>query len=163
MWFRSAALAANRHMEILSRPQIRTLDNRPALIRMVREQQVIDGFNTNNNGALNPLLADKEAGITLKVTPTISPDGNILISLTAEKSEFDDNAGVVLSVDPTSGTPIRATVKDITQAESTVVVADEQTIILGGLITKSTDTLRRGVPWLRDIPVVGKAFSSQSF
>jgi len=65
---------------------------------------------------------------------------------------------VVLATDPISGAAIRATVKDLTQAESTVVVADEQTIVLGGLITKSTDHLERKVPWLGDLPLLGAAF-----
>lgn len=156
------ALAANRHMEILSRPQIRTLDNRPALIRMVREQQVIDGFNTNQVGSLNPLLADKEAGITLSVTPTISPDGNILISLTAEKSQFVPGAGAALLFDDAGNVVSRGIARDLTQAETTVVVADEQTIVLGGLITKSEDTITRKVPWLGDLPMVGQAFRFDS-
>ncbi|MHC4878665.1 MAG: secretin N-terminal domain-containing protein [Planctomycetota bacterium] len=157
------ALAANRNIEILSRPQIRTLDNRPALIRMVREQQIINGFNTNQTtGALNPVLDLDDAGITLSVTPTISPDGNILISLTAEKSQFIPGAGAVLSFDDQGNVLTRGTAKDLTQAETTVVVADEQTIVLGGLITKTDDTLTRKVPWLGDIPYVGQAFRFDS-
>lgn len=156
------ALAQNREMEILSRPQIRTLDNRPALIRMVREQQIVNGFNVNNNGALNPVLDLDDAGIILSVTPTISPDGNILISLTAEKSQFIPNAGAVLSFDDDGNPATIGTAKDLTQAETTVVVADEQTIVLGGLITKTTDTQTSKVPILGDIPVLGHAFRFDS-
>jgi general secretion pathway protein D len=157
------ALAYNRNMEILSRPQIRTLDNRPALIRMVREQQVIDGFNTNQTtGALNPVIGSQDAGITLSVTPTISPDGNILISLTAEKSQFIVGGGAPLSFDDQGNAITRGIAKDLTQAETTVVVADEQTIVLGGLITKNDDTITRKVPWLGDVPVIGKAFRYES-
>lgn len=153
------ALAQNRNIEILSRPQIRTLDNRPALIRMVREQQIISGFNVNNNtGALNPVLDLDDAGIVLTVTPTISPDGDILMSLTAEKSAFVPNAGAVLSFDDAGNPATRGTAKDLTQAETTVVVADEQTIVLGGLIQKSVDKETRKVPWLGDLPVVGHGF-----
>lgn len=153
------ALAQTRNIEILSRPQIRTLDNRPALIRMVREQQIISGFNVNNNtGALNPVLDLDDAGIVLSVTPTISPDGNILMSLTAEKSQFIPNAGAVLSFDDAGNPATRGTAKDLTQAESTVVVSDQQTIVLGGLITRSIDTETRKVPWLGDLPVIGHGF-----
>lgn len=153
------ALAQNRNIEILSRPQIRTLDNRPALIRMVREQQIISGFNVNNTtGALNPVLDLDDAGIVLTVTPTISPDGDILMSLTAEKSAFVPNAGAVLSFDDAGNPATRGTAKDLTQAETTVVVADEQTIVLGGLIQKSVDKETRKVPWLGDLPVVGHGF-----
>ena len=156
------ALARNRHMEILSRPQIRTLDNRPALIRMVREQARVNGFQTNaNNGTFNPLVEQAEAGIILSVTPTISPDGDILMSLTAEKSQFDE-LGTVLVPEGPNQAEIRSTAKDLTQAETTVVVADEQTIVLGGLITKSTATETRKVPWLGDLPVVGHGFRFDS-
>ena len=152
------ALARNRQTEILSRPQIRTLDNRPAYIRMVREQARVNGFQTNaNNGTFNPLVEQAEAGIILSVTPTISPDGDILISMKAEKSQFDD-IGTVLVPASANQSEIRSTAKDKTEAETTVVVADEQTIVLGGLITKSTASETRKVPWLGDLPVVGHGF-----
>ena len=157
------ALARNREIEILSRPQIRTLDNRPALIRMVRELQIINGFNTNTNtGALNPILGEDEAGLILSVTPTISPDGDILMSLTAEKSAFIAGAGAALSFNDDGSVATRGTAKDLTQAETTVVVADEQTIVLGGLITKTVDKETRKVPWLGDLPVVGHGFRFDS-
>jgi type II secretion system protein D len=157
------ALEEHRDMEVLSRPQIRTLDNRPALIRMVREQQIISGFNVNSTtGALNPLLDNDDAGITLQVTPTISPDGNILLSLTAEKSQFIPGAGPVLTFDDAGNPLSRGTVKDLAQVETTVVVADEQTIVIGGLITKSNDTRKRRVPWLSDIPIIGDAFGFET-
>jgi general secretion pathway protein D len=152
------ALATNREIEILSRPQIRTLDNRPALIRMVREQSRVNGFQTGNNGNFNPLVEQAEAGIILKVTPTISPDGDILMSLTAEKSQFDNATGPILVAGIGTQQEIRSTVKDLTQAETTVVVADEQTIVLGGLITKTTENITSKVPILGDIPIVGHAF-----
>lgn len=152
------ALARNREMEILSRPQIRTLDNRPAYIRMVREQSRINGFQTNaNNGTFNPLVEQAEAGIILSVTPTISPDGDVLIALKAEKSQFDEVGTVLVPATPGQA-EIRSTAKDKTEAETTVVVADEQTIVLGGLITKSTASETRKVPWLGDLPVVGHGF-----
>ena len=153
------ALSRSRKVEILSRPQIRTLDNREALIRMVREQSRVNGFQTNaTNGTFNPLVEQAEAGIILKVTPTISPDGDILMSLTAEKSQFDNTTGPILVPAGNNQAEIRSTVKDLTQAETTVVVADEQTIVLGGLITKSTTSETRKVPWLGDLPVVGHGF-----
>ncbi len=130
---------------------------------MVREQQIIDGLTPNTfTGAFNPNLGTLEAGITLSVTPTISPDGNILISLTAEKSEFLAEAGAPLAFDDQGNATLRGFAKDLTQAETTVVVADEQTIVLGGLITKSEDSVTRKVPWLGDLPMVGKAFRFDS-
>ena len=155
------ALASQRKVEILSRPQIRTLDNRPALIRMVREQPRVNGFTGGGINALVPTVEIAEAGLILTVTPTISPDGNILLSVTAEKSAFDNTAQAGVITDG-QGNAIQTTVKDVTQAETTVVVADEQTIVLGGLIQKTNDDIKRGVPWLSDIPVIGSAFGFDS-
>lgn len=159
------ALATNRHVEVLSRPQIRTLDNRPAGIRMIREQGRVNGFSTGLNGTFNPLVEQAEAGLILEVTPTISPDGNILMDVRAEKSQFDNDSGPILVPANGNQTEIRATVKDETEALTTVVVADEQTVVIGGLISKSQDTITRKVPWLGDIPVLGHAFrfDSRSF
>lgn len=156
------ALSSRRNLEVLSRPQIRTLDNQPALIRVGQEVPRINGFTQGGIAGGNvPTVEQAEAGIILQVTPTISPDGNIRITVTAEKSQFDPNNGVVLISDPVNGNII-SPVKDITQAETTVVVRDEQTIVLGGLITKSTDDIRRAVPWLSDIPIIGQAFQFNS-
>ena len=151
------ALSQQRHVEVLSRPQIRTLDNRPALLRIAQEVPRINGFTTNNNGQVNPVVEQAEAGIILSVTPTISPDGNILMSLTAEKSSIDPTVGVALFRDAQNG-DIVSPIKELTQAQSTVVVPDEQTIVLGGLITREITNIERKVPWLGDIPLVGQAF-----
>jgi general secretion pathway protein D len=155
------ALQSRRNVEVLSRPQIRTLDNQPALIRVGQEVPRINGFTTAALGSIVPTVEVEPAGIILQVTPTISPDGNIRITITAEKSQFDPSNGVVIASDPING-DIISPVKDITQAETTVSVQDEQTIVLGGLITKSLDDTRRKVPWLSDIPIIGQAFQFQS-
>jgi general secretion pathway protein D len=156
------ALAENRHVEVLSRPQIRTLDNRPAGIRMITEQGRVNGFSTGLNGTFNPLVEQAEAGLILEVTPTISPDGNILMDIRAEKSQFDNESGPILTPATANQAAIRSTVKDEIEALTTVVVADEQTVVLGGLITKSNDTITRKVPWLGDLPVLGHAFRFDS-
>lgn len=156
------ALAENRQVEVLSRPQIRTLDNRPAGIRMITEQGRVNGFSTGLNGTFNPLVEQAEAGLILEVTPTISPDGSILMDIRAEKSQFDNESGPILVAATTNQSEIRSTVKDEIEALTTVVVADEQTVVLGGLITKSNDTITRKVPWLGDLPVLGHAFRFDS-
>ena len=95
-------------------------------------------------------------GIILDVTPRITPDGMIVIETIATKSKMAAT-GVPISIDPT-GTVISAPIFDIAEARTTVAIPDGQTIVLGGMITKSEDTLERKVPWLADIPVLGHAF-----
>lgn len=156
------ALSANRTVEILSRPQIRTLDNQLGRINVGQNVPVVNGFT--NNGALGqivPTVLRDDSGIILEVTPRITPDGRIVMQIGAERSNYDLQNGVTLTTDAL-GNAIQAPVKNISRAVSTIAVADEQTIVLGGLIQKTETTLERKVPWLGDVPVLGHAFRFDS-
>ena len=147
------ALQLHRHVEILSRPQVRTLDNQEALLQMVTTQKIPAGFTTQGLNTIQQ-FEDQTAGITLQVTPTISPDGNILLNMIAVKSAFRDGP---LLPDGVGGT-FPSTAVDETRAETAIVVSDQQTVVLGGLITRSDATEVRKVPWIGDVPWIGKAF-----
>lgn len=152
------ALAQCRRVEILSRPQIRTLDNQLAQIQVGQRVPIVDGVNVNaTTGAVNPLIVQDEAGIILTVTPRISPDGMIVMEVVAEKSQYT-GAGVPIYTDAATGSVVESPIKDLSTARATVAVANAQTIVLGGMITKLDDTEERKVPWLGDIPILGNAF-----
>lgn len=152
------ALSANRKVEILSRPQIRTLDNQLGRINVGRNVPVVNGFTSNGAlGQIVPTVIRDDSGIILEVTPRITPDGRIVMQIGAERSDYDLENGVVLATGGVGG-DIQAPVKNISRAVSTIAVADEQTIVLGGLIQKTETTLERKVPWLGDVPVLGHAF-----
>ena len=156
------ALAARRQVHILSRPQIRTLDNQVAQIQVGQQVPIVTGFTppTATVGAY-PLVTQDSAGIILTVTPRISPEENIVMEVVAEKSAFT-GAGVPLFVDPTTGNTIESPIKDITTARTTVGVPNGQTIVLGGMISKNDETLERKVPWLGDVPYLGLPFRYDS-
>lgn len=147
------ALQLHRHVEILSRPQVRTLDNQEALLQMVSTQKIPAGFTQSGINTIQQ-FEDQTAGITLQVTPTISPDGNILLSLIAVKSAFRPGPNLPDGV----GGTFESTAVDETRAETTIVVSDQQTVVLGGLITRADTTEIRKVPWIGDVPWLGKAF-----
>lgn len=156
------ALSANRRLEILSRPQIRTLDNQLGRINVGRNVPVINGFTTNGAlGQITPTVIRDDSGIILEVTPRITPDGRIVMQIGAERSDYDLQNGVTLTSGGVGG-DIQAPVKNISRAVSTIAVADEQTIVLGGLIQKTDTTSERKVPWLGDVPVIGHAFRFDS-
>jgi type II secretory pathway component GspD/PulD (secretin) len=111
----------------------------------------------NQNGQSNSVTLEN-VGLILGVTPRISPDGTVVMEIDAEKSSLgpeQDGVPVAVSVD---GTVIRSPRIDTTTAQATVSAADGETIVLGGLITKSTSEFHRQVPWLGDIPVLGRLF-----
>lgn len=156
------ALSAQRNVQILSRPQILALDNQLAQIQVGQQVPIVTGFNTNaTTGVANPLVEYDPAGIILTVTPRISPEGQIVMEVIAEKSAFT-GVGVPIFTDATSGNVIESPIKDITAALTSVKVPDGQTIVVGGMITKSEDVLTSKVPYLGDIPIIGNAFRYDS-
>jgi len=151
------ALSDSRHVEILSRPQIMTLDNQPAFIQVGERVPRIVGSTINQTGQVNNIELEN-VGLILGVTPRISPDGMVVMEIDAEKSHLgSESDGIPVSVS-TDGSVIRSPRVNLTTAQTTVSAASGQTIVLGGLITNELQTVARRVPWLSDIPLLGNLF-----
>lgn len=151
------ALSLRRDVNILSRPQVLALDNQVAQVQVGQRVPIVNGFNPPTaTFAATPLIDYDSAGVILTVTPRISPDGQVVMEVAAEKSQY--TSGVPIYTDVNTGAVIESPVKDITTAVSTVKVPDGQTIVLGGMITKTDETIERKVPWLGDLPIVGNIF-----
>ncbi|TWT62951.1 secretin N-terminal domain-containing protein [Rubinisphaera italica] len=155
------ALAQQRNVQVLSRPQIRTVDSQLAQIQVGQEVPIINGVNITANGVANPNIIYDEAGIILSVTPRVKPDGQIVMEVVAERSAYQAG-GVPIFVDAENGNTINSPIKNISVARATVGVGDGQTIVLGGMISKTEDTTIRKVPWLGDLPIIGRAFRFDS-
>ncbi|AMV19844.1 type II secretion system protein GspD [Planctomyces sp. SH-PL14] len=154
------ALSAKHHIDVLSRPQIRTLDNHEAVIQIGQQVPVVDGVAITGVGSANPVIRQDQAGIILRVMPRIGPDGLVLMDVNAEKSAFQlaPGTGVPIFTDATNGNVIEAPVKDVTSAQTAVGARTGQTIVLGGMITRDNATVENKVPYLGDIPILGHLF-----
>ena len=87
-------------------------------------------------------------GLILGVTPRISPDGLVVMQIDSEKSELESDAtGIPIFTSP-SGQVVRSPIIDATTAQTTVAAMSDQTVVLGGLITKSKSKEHHGVPVL---------------
>ncbi|MBL8818145.1 MAG: hypothetical protein JNL58_19110 [Planctomyces sp.] len=151
------AMNQSRNMEILSRPQIMTLDNQPAFIQVGQRVPRIVGTSINQVGQVNTVELEN-VGLILGVTPRISPEGMVVMEIDAEKSEVGPEIeGIPVSVSA-DGEVIRSPRVDITTAQTTVSAASGQTIVIGGLITSNNSSISRRVPWLSDVPLVGNLF-----
>jgi type II secretion system protein D len=152
------ALQDSRRLEILSRPQVLTLDNQQAFIQVgQRVPRIVNSIITQQN--TQNVVALENVGLIIGVTPRISPEGNVVMEIDAEKSKLGpESEGIPISI-AQDGTVIRSPRVDTITAQATVSAADGETIILGGLISRSTRTLHRQVPWLGDIPVIKYLFS----
>jgi type II secretion system protein D len=152
------ALQESRRLDILSRPQIRTLDNQPAFIQIGERVPRITQSTVTTGGNITNSVILEEVGLILGVTPRISPDGLVVMEIDAEKSELGPEAeGIPISVTQEGGI-IRAPRVKTTTAQATVSASDGETIVLGGLISKTTSNVIRKVPYLADIPLVGSLF-----
>lgn len=160
------ALSATRRVEILSRPQIRTLDSQLGTINVGQIVPVVTGASANAGiaGGFIPIITRDPSGILLEVTPRITPDDRIVMQVHAERSKYDltPGNGVIIVAASAAAGAITSPVKDISTALTTVSIANEQTIVLGGLIQKTDDAITRKVPWLGDIPILGQAFRFDS-
>ena len=155
------AMNQSRTMEILSRPQIMTLDNQPAFIQVGERVPRITGTSINQVGQVNS-VALENVGLILGVTPRISPEGMVVMEIDAEKSDVGPEIeGIPVSVS-SQGEVIRSPRVNITTAQTTVSAASGQTIVIGGLITTDNRTISRRVPFLSDIPVLGHLFRYDS-
>ncbi|MFO0976947.1 MAG: secretin N-terminal domain-containing protein [Planctomycetaceae bacterium] len=154
------ALDAQFNIDVLSRPQVRAIENKEAFIQIGQQVPVVDGVAMTPVGSANPVIRQDQAGIILKVTPRISPDGRVQLDVNAEKSAFNltPGTGVPIFTDATNGNVIEAPIKDVTTADTTVSVQSGQTIVLGGMITNDQMVVTRKVPWLGDIPILGRLF-----
>jgi type II secretion system protein D len=154
------ALASRRTVHVLSRPQVRTTHNNEAFVTVGQQVPIVNGVTTTAQGLANPNVSQQQVGITLRVTPRITPDGIIAMSVFADKSSLSGQTVPIFgnSVGNTFDSPII----NQSQAVTTVNVPNGQTIVMGGMITKDDNTLERKVPWLGDLPVVGRAFRYDS-
>jgi len=151
------ALAARRTVQVLSRPQVRTTHNNEALVNVGQNVPLVNGVTTTAQGLVQPNVIRQQTGIILRVTPRITPDGIIAMDVYAEKSNLDPGGGIPIFTNG-DGSVVNSPIIDQSIADTTVNVPNGQTIVIGGMITKSDDTLERKVPWLGDLPIVGRAF-----
>ncbi|HEY1102226.1 MAG TPA: type II secretion system secretin GspD [Burkholderiaceae bacterium] len=150
-------LETNGAGNILSTPNLLTLDNEEAKIIIGQNVPFVTGSFTNTGGtggSVNPFqtVERKDVGLTLRVKPQISEDGTIKMQIFQEVS----------SVDPASVSSAQGLTTNKRSIESNVLVNDGSIVVLGGLITDEYSGNVQQVPLLGSLPVVGNLFKSQN-
>jgi len=147
------ALQRDSDTKILARPKVLTLDNESAMIRLTTNQAV--GFTTTTGQQTNTTSVTPErvtTGVILVVTPQVNQDGYITMLVEPSVTKV-----ATASVTPpsTAGTIVDPKTRS---ARSMVRVRNGDTLVLGGLIDRSEDQTERKVPFLGDLPIVGRIF-----
>ncbi|HWH83881.1 MAG TPA: type II secretion system secretin GspD [Burkholderiaceae bacterium] len=151
------ALDSQTGTNILSTPNLVTLDNEEARIVVGQNVPFVTGQYTNTGtGTSSPFqtIERKDVGITLKIKPQIGENGTVRMTIYQESSSVASTTAV--------GTDNAGPTTNKRSIESTITVDDGQIIVLGGLIEDSYNTNRSKVPLLGDIPYVGALFRSES-
>ena len=146
------ALQTSASVNIVSTPNILTMDNEEAKIVVGRNVPFPVGTSQNNLGTPIISFQREDVAITLRVTPQINESDYVTLEVFQEVQELESDPS---SLDPlTSGGPITSK----RSIENTVVVKDNQTIVIGGLIGETDTQAETKVPILGDIPLIGALF-----
>ncbi|HVT28143.1 MAG TPA: hypothetical protein VHE81_09015, partial [Lacipirellulaceae bacterium] len=154
------ALQEKRRLEVLSRPQLMALDGQPGTVQVGQDVPTVTGVTQNTFGQTN-VITYRQVGLILNLTPRISPDGLIVMQISAQKSQVSSDPGIPISISP-GGQAVNAPRIDIAQAITTVSALSGQTVILGGLIETTKSDIHRNVPVISDIPLLGDLFRYDS-
>ena len=151
-------LETNADGNVLSTPNLLTLDNEEARIVIGQNVPFVTGQYTNANtggtGSVNPFqtIERRDVGLTLRVRPQISENGTVKMQIFQEVSSVQ--AG---SVNSPSGL-----ITNKRSIESTVLVDDGAIVVLGGLLQDEYAGNEQKVPGLGDVPVLGRLFKSET-
>jgi len=148
-------LETNADGNVLSTPNLISLDNEEAKIVIGQNVPFVTGSFTNTGGtssSANPFqtIERKDVGLTLRVKPQIGEGGTVRMTIYQENSS-------VTSTSPTAGPTT-----DKSAIETTVVVDDGQIMVLGGLLKDEYSGSASKVPFLGDIPLIGGLFRSDT-
>ncbi|MFN9434658.1 MAG: secretin N-terminal domain-containing protein, partial [Planctomycetota bacterium] len=147
---------ANR-AQILARPTLTTIDNNVSVINVGQSIPVLGGTVTNV-GAVQQNVEYVNAGLTLQIQPRTNEDGLINMIVAISRATIDRANGLEVANGAVGGGTTLTPAFNQTVAQTRVTAYDGQTVVIGGLISKSRSSTSRRVPWLADIPIAGALF-----
>ncbi|MCB1671494.1 MAG: type IV pilus secretin PilQ [Gammaproteobacteria bacterium] len=137
-----SALESSGNGEVIARPKVTTQDKVTALIR----SGVLIPYQAQAGGTAGGSTVEfQEAVLSLEVTPQITPDGRIIMQLIINQDSVAPGSSVVPAINTNS-------------VETSVLVDNGETIVLGGVFREETTTLETKTPVLGDVPYLGKLF-----
>ena len=146
--------------EVLFAPQLTTMENLEGRFNQGASIQRSTGFNQGVGGILTQNFTDVQTGITLAITPRVSPDGMIVMFVDVTNSALGAASdGVVIGVDQ-FGNPIESRPINQTTAQTTIMSRSGQTVVISGLMQEQKSQNISSIPILGDLPVIGPLFQN---
>ena len=144
------ALASKNLVKVISSPSLMVLDNQTASIVVGDQVPVQTGTTVSSTGFATTNVQYKDTGVQLQVMPSVNAGNIVTLLLTQAVTDVGTAA---------AGQQVPFRQRQIT---SKVAVRSGEALVLGGLIRDNTGNVRAGIPFLKDLPVVGAAFGSTS-
>ena len=141
------ALASSGRVNIVARPVLLAQNNLESKILVGEQRPFVQVSRTlpTSDAVRDQVIQYRDVGTSLTITPTINPDGYVNLNLTQEVSAVAEQGELA---------PVIST----REASTHLFVRDGQTVVIGGLIETQRDRTRSGIPFLKDIPVLGALF-----
>lgn len=151
------ALRTDSRAKILSSPSVLATDNRPARIQVGSEEPIATGQLIAATGATTPSSSTsiqyRNTGRIVTIIPQVNSQGLVNLQILAEVSQRGVDVKVGQDTFPAF---------DTRQAETTAVVQDGDSLVIGGIIADNRARSRTGIPYIMDIPVIGRFFATNS-
>ena len=147
------AIASKSDVRVLSTPQVLAANNREATILVGSKVPFIASTRLGNDVAIDRAVQYQDVGTKLSIIPTINDDGYVSVQLLQEVSSL-----TATTVSAALSAPVIST----REASTRAVLHDGQTGVIAGLIGNSTETTDNGIPFLKDIPILGNLFKRTS-
>jgi general secretion pathway protein D len=146
------ALATDSAINIMSKPQLLTLDNEDAEIFVGENRPFEAGSLLTEGGTAQTQMQYMDVGVSLKIKPLISSADEITLNIEAEVKRILEVAGL------SATNPATLTRRTKTR----VKMPDGSTMVIGGMISDDSDKSKSGIPVLKDIPLIGWLFGRRS-
>ena len=149
------ALMTDSRVKVLSSPTVLATDNRPARIQVGTEEPIPTGTVQSpvSGGTItsSTTIQYRNTGRILTIIPQVNTQGLVHLQIKAEVSQRGPDVRVGQDSFPSF---------DTRDAETTAVVQDGETLAIGGIIADRKSRSRTGIPYLMDIPVIGRFFGT---
>jgi type IV pilus assembly protein PilQ len=139
-----SALQSDGYGEVISTPKVMTADKQKA--KVASGQQIPYQTTQTAGGAATATTSFKDALLSLDVTPSITPDGKVQMQLN------------VTSDSPAGTAPNGEIILNKNEVNTNVLVDNGETVVLGGIFEQETKNIQTKVPFLGDIPYLGRLF-----
>jgi general secretion pathway protein D len=151
------AFSTNANVDILSTPYLLTSDNQEAVMKVGQKVPTVKSISSLGGGAGSigvpaQNVQYEPVELSFKVTPHVGADGNVRLDIEQEVNELGESIPLL------SG---KQNIINTKSAKTTIVLKDQQTGVIGGLMSNKTNKTDRKVPFLGDIPLLGWLFKSR--